>query len=401
MSTYSLTLRTDQNAKLTAGQLDDNFRYLEQLALSGTSSGGSDGATGSQGPIGSTGSQGPIGSTGPQGPIGATGPAGSGGGSASLTLIEELTSEAALVFSSTPSVLTHSMWKDGMDGYETLMSLRNGGDFIQTNRSSNILNMNVNQFSPFEGITSSFAGSFLSASNYFTFDGMFDSSELFGGDSQVIPVIVYVDDDSNILSSVSKDGMVSRVISSDFSAFNSFQLGTNSISLYRQEGLDFISGVDLDEEKSYIGYTTETSQAEVQFTTQSSTIKYLYDDLLADVILDSSGINITHGDNTTYSRIVTSTNSIDMSHYRNGGESVINIGEFGIFLSVATTSNVFGFNLSDSPIPLVSIEGTGKINATMSYISGTMGYADNTEAQLNGLGTGDIYHTNGVLKIVI
>jgi len=61
MPTYSLTLRSDLNRKLTIEELDNNSLYLQQLALSGTSSGGGSGATGS------------VGATGPQG---ATGPSG-------------------------------------------------------------------------------------------------------------------------------------------------------------------------------------------------------------------------------------------------------------------------------------------------------------------------------------
>jgi hypothetical protein len=57
----ALKLRGESNLKLTIEELDGNFTYLEQLALSGTSSG-----SGATGPVGAT------------GPTGATGPAGSG-----------------------------------------------------------------------------------------------------------------------------------------------------------------------------------------------------------------------------------------------------------------------------------------------------------------------------------
>jgi hypothetical protein len=71
MPTYSLTLRSSLNRRLSITELDDNFRYVEQLAISGTSGGGT-GSVGPQGPQGATGSD------------GATGPAGpSGGGTAS------------------------------------------------------------------------------------------------------------------------------------------------------------------------------------------------------------------------------------------------------------------------------------------------------------------------------
>ncbi len=66
-----LILRSDQESKLTIEQLDNNFEYLEQLALGGTSSGGS----GATGPAGATGA------------AGATGPAGSGGSGATGSYI--------------------------------------------------------------------------------------------------------------------------------------------------------------------------------------------------------------------------------------------------------------------------------------------------------------------------
>ena len=69
----SLILRTQQNDKLTAVQLDANFIYLESIS-GGTSSQGATGATGPQGATGATGPQGATGATGPQG---ATGPTGS------------------------------------------------------------------------------------------------------------------------------------------------------------------------------------------------------------------------------------------------------------------------------------------------------------------------------------
>jgi hypothetical protein len=50
----TLILRQDLNRKLSTTELDDNFQYLEQLAISGTSSGGS-GATGPAGPTGPAG----------------------------------------------------------------------------------------------------------------------------------------------------------------------------------------------------------------------------------------------------------------------------------------------------------------------------------------------------------
>lgn len=50
----TLILRQDLNRKLSTTELDDNFQYLEQLAISGTSSGGS-GATGPAGPTGPSG----------------------------------------------------------------------------------------------------------------------------------------------------------------------------------------------------------------------------------------------------------------------------------------------------------------------------------------------------------
>lgn len=88
MPTYSLTLRGDLTRRLSITELDDNFRYLQQLAQSGTGSGGT-GSVGPQGPAGATGaagSQGPVGATGAQGATGPQGPPGAtgsgGGGSA-------------------------------------------------------------------------------------------------------------------------------------------------------------------------------------------------------------------------------------------------------------------------------------------------------------------------------
>lgn len=92
MPTYSLTLRGSLNRRMYTEELDNNFLYLQQLALSGTSSGGT-GSVGPQGPAGATGAAGPVGATGAQGPqgiqgaTGAQGPAGSGGtGSSYMTM---------------------------------------------------------------------------------------------------------------------------------------------------------------------------------------------------------------------------------------------------------------------------------------------------------------------------
>lgn len=88
MPTYSLTLRAPLDRRLTIKEVDDNWLYLEQLAISGTAGGGT-GSVGPQGPAGATGAAGPAGATGvagatgPQGIQGATGPAGGGGGTAS------------------------------------------------------------------------------------------------------------------------------------------------------------------------------------------------------------------------------------------------------------------------------------------------------------------------------
>jgi hypothetical protein len=78
MPTYSLTLRTVKGSKLTALELDNNFLYVRDLALSvSTGAQGPQGPSGIQG-IGITGAQGltgPQGSSGPQGIQGPQGPA--------------------------------------------------------------------------------------------------------------------------------------------------------------------------------------------------------------------------------------------------------------------------------------------------------------------------------------
>ena len=72
MSTYSLNLRSLLNRRLTINEMDGNFLYLQDLAISATAGQGIVGPTGATGPRGATGS---IGATGSRG---ATGPAGSG-----------------------------------------------------------------------------------------------------------------------------------------------------------------------------------------------------------------------------------------------------------------------------------------------------------------------------------
>jgi hypothetical protein len=74
MSTYSLNLRSEKNRRLTINEMDGNFLYLQDLALSATSSI----VTGPRGATGATGSTGLRGATGSTGLRGATGPAGSG-----------------------------------------------------------------------------------------------------------------------------------------------------------------------------------------------------------------------------------------------------------------------------------------------------------------------------------
>ena len=96
MSTYSLTLRSEKQRRLTINEMDGNFLYLQDLAISATAGQGIVGPTGPQGPQGldgidgDVGPKGATGAIGPQGPQGfqgskgatgspgATGPAGSG-----------------------------------------------------------------------------------------------------------------------------------------------------------------------------------------------------------------------------------------------------------------------------------------------------------------------------------
>jgi hypothetical protein len=78
MSTYSLNLRSLLNRRLTINEMDGNFLYLQDLAISATAGQGIVGPTGATGPRGATGSIGATGSRGATGSIGATGPAGSG-----------------------------------------------------------------------------------------------------------------------------------------------------------------------------------------------------------------------------------------------------------------------------------------------------------------------------------
>jgi len=76
MSTYSLNLRSDLKRRLTINEMDGNFLYLQDLAISATAGQGIVGPTGAAGPQGATGPAGPQGATGPAGNNGATGPAG-------------------------------------------------------------------------------------------------------------------------------------------------------------------------------------------------------------------------------------------------------------------------------------------------------------------------------------
>jgi len=84
MSTYSLNLRSDLKRRLTINEMDGNFLYLQDLAISATAGQGIVGPTGAAGPQGATGPAGNNGATGPAGiqgatgSTGATGPAGSG-----------------------------------------------------------------------------------------------------------------------------------------------------------------------------------------------------------------------------------------------------------------------------------------------------------------------------------
>ena len=82
MSTYSLTLRGEIKRRLNINEMDGNFLYLQDLAISATAGQGIVGATGPAGPQGTTGPTGPAGNngaTGPAGNNGATGPAGNNG----------------------------------------------------------------------------------------------------------------------------------------------------------------------------------------------------------------------------------------------------------------------------------------------------------------------------------
>lgn len=63
--TYSLTLRQQAGRRLSIPEVDNNWLYLESLALSATGSG--DGTQGPQGPTGPQGEVGPVGPTGPSG----------------------------------------------------------------------------------------------------------------------------------------------------------------------------------------------------------------------------------------------------------------------------------------------------------------------------------------------
>ena len=76
--TYSLTLRSELDRRMTADELDNNFRYLEESiqSISMNIITGSQGVQGATGPTGSQGIQGATGPTGSQGIQGATGPTG-------------------------------------------------------------------------------------------------------------------------------------------------------------------------------------------------------------------------------------------------------------------------------------------------------------------------------------
>ena len=287
------------------------------------------------------------------------------------------------------------------------MSLKNGGDFTQTNTSSDIVNMNVDTFSPFEGVTSSFAGSYLSASNYKSLTGLFDISELFGGSSSLSPTLFHLSDEVISTTTIFGNGVSLRTITPDFSSQGTVLVGTSSVDVYVQgNSSGYISGLSLNEERSYIGYLTDTTNSQATFTTQSSVISYIdigNTGVHGDITLSDTDIIILKGDiNSNGSQITFATHSIDMINQSDSdGDNGINISNNGISISMATTSNVISFGSTNYLTPFLSIEGTGKMNATMSYISATMGYVDNAEAISNGLTKGDFYHTGGILKIVI
>lgn len=70
---------------------------------------------------------------------------------------------------------------------------------------------------------------------------------------------------------------------------------------------------------------------------------------------------------------------------------------YGIQFQTETAVSFFGSSNSE----IFKINDNGIIAMTVSVIGGTMGYTDNAEAISNGLFPGDIYHTQGILKVVV
>jgi len=245
------------------------------------------------------------------------------------------------------------------------MSLDNSGNFSQLNDLSGMRLVNSASREIVPGTTISIGGFILDDAGAGKILGIAETSQLFGGPTAYNPVMLTAGSYSTwftmgdfgyrMTSAVQGPGGQARIIGT-----------TNSISISTSDNATWASSLSLDNDKSTLGFGGSGYTSDIQIGTASLLINVLHPSGESDSIHISDQFG-------------------------------------GIELSVATSSRNFNF-VASSPSAsnsLFSISGLGVISATLSQMGGTMGYIDNGDAIINGLGQGDLYHTQGLLKIVV
>ncbi len=369
---YTLTLRKNMGRKLSIKETDDNWLYLEQLALSGTSSGG-------------------TGATGPQGIQGPTGPAGTG---SSLTLIQEENGNAALTFLGTVSHATHSIFVNAAQT-DPLIMLWDSGEFLQKNLINNQIIINSNSFTDSNFGTSSLdmAGSYKSENG--------------------VTQLNAITSEGDLLS----EGFLSMVY--DTNTNNQSQLVgiTSSITMYQFDGSQ-LSEVMVGETFSRIKYENlsgTTNQIEINEVGVNVSGDFLSQNNNIDLRIVNSmtySVDVGGGEYLTVS-VVGNLSNVDNTLSLNGivETSTLLGGDSGyrpIMLSTGTysTFNVlgdFGYIISSTtqgPGGHSTIRGT----TTSVYIEQDTSSVHNSSVYLDGTGVGityDDFNTSDIHNIQV